>query len=118
MAFEKQFSQLFGELLQYVETRDGQLLSMLQEANSNSRFEIISYHYHLAEEAVKSIDARIPELRILQTPASEDLALNRYQQFLIQALQTQRYVHVMNIYREALMAKELEPQPVGGTASP
>lgn len=118
MSFEKQFAHLYDELLQYVENRDGHLRSMLQEANSTQRFSVISYHYHQAEDAVKAIDARIPELRLLQVEAAENRHLRRQQQFLIQALQTQRYVHVMNFYREALMVKELEPQPVGETASP
>jgi hypothetical protein len=108
------FSVLFEEGLKCAEESYVQQLLLLGECNMTRNFESIEYSYRESEKAVNRISSIVNSLRLQHIPTEEDFVWHHFQRWLITALDSYRYEHVMELWRQALMRKQrrsLEPLP-------
>jgi hypothetical protein len=109
-----EFLILFEEASKCATESDVQQRLMLAECNTSRRFETIEYCYRESERAVITLGKVISKLHLQHVPAEENFARHHYQSWLITALKSYGYAHVMELWRQALMRKQrvaLHPLP-------
>jgi hypothetical protein len=101
------FLILFEEALKCAEESDVQQRLMMADCNSYPRFETVEYCYRESEKAIGRISVIVNKLHRLHTPKEENRELHNFQRWLITALQSYRYVHIMELWRQTLMRQQL-----------